>query len=379
MTDKVSYFANPQRNDLKELYNDVDEVSISPIIGEMLTMVPNFLAILNSNRQIITLNFTFMSYLGVENPSDLLGLRLGEALNCNYSKDMPAGCGTSKYCSSCGAAISMVSALENNNNTERFCSILATKEGKTTEYFLSIKSTRIYLNKKKYLLIFLNDITEYQKRAYLEKTFFGDISNLINLLNDNVNFISKNHSELESQCSDVKNIANLISKEIEFQKALFNPQEVQYFAEKEKISINQLFDGILKIFENNPVASAITFSIIPPQEKKDFISDYMLIMRILIHMLTNAFEHSKPQAVVRLWFDVNENVIIFNVWNDYYIPEETAIRIFQKYFTTHDSIGRGLGTYFMKYFAETVLGGTVNFTTSKTNGTTFKLILPKLS
>ncbi len=373
MTDKVSYFADPQRSTISELYKDIDELSISKFVNELLSIVPNFVVVLNSNRQIITVNYEFLSFLGIDNPADLLGLRLGEALKCDYSDIMPAGCGTSKYCSSCKMAISIVTALDNSKNNETFCSILSSKNGITKEYYLSVKSSRVILNKKKYILVFLSDLSNQQKRSYLEQKFFGEISNLINILNENISIISKNPEQLESQCSSVKLITKLINKELDYHKALFNKSDFDFTLENESISIFQLFDNIDKIFKNNQVSGKINFSLIYPEEDFSFISDEILITRILMNMLINAFEHSQSKDTVKIWIEKTEKQISFKVWNDFYIPEETAIRIFQKYFTTYDDIGRGLGTYFMKYFGEKILGGKVDFTTTKNTGTTFSL------
>lgn len=372
----VSYFAPPFRSGLDELYRDVDEISCSPLISELLSMIPNLFLVLNSNRQIITVNYAFLSLMELDNTTSLLGLRFGEAINCNHCYDMPAGCGTSKYCSSCGAAISFVTALNENKNNERFCSILTTKNKVIKEYFLSVKSSRITLNNQKYLLVFINDLTEQQKRYYLERTFFGDIANLINVLNDNIRQISHNSAEIQVQCSNVKHIAKLINKEVEYQKAIFNPNENEYHAEDEPCSLYQIINTQKKIFEVNPISSFIKFSVIMPKEDYNIVSDSVLITRILMHMLINAFEHSPNDSCVRLWTDIDEHEITFKVWNDDYITEENAIRIFQKYFTTYNTLGRGLGTYFMKYFGEKVLGGRVDFTTSRSSGTTFSLSLP---
>lgn len=54
---------------------------------------------------------------------------------------------------------------------------------------------------------------------------------------------------------------------------------------------------------------------------------------------------------------------------------EHARKIFTRNFTTKQQIGHGLGTYSMKLFGEKVLGGNVAFSTSESEGTTFRLTL----
>jgi len=376
ITDKVSFFADPRRSNVLELYQDVDEISISPVITEMLNLVPNFFAVLNGNRQIISVNFSFLSFLGIENSADLLGLRLGEAIKCNYSDEMPAGCGTSKICSSCKMAMSIISALDDNKSEESYCTIITTKNGNIMEYFFSVKATRIFLSKKKYILIFLNEISEQQKKAYIENIFSRDINNLINLLNKNIKHLGEKPSELEFYCNKIIRITSLVNNELKYLKVLYNEQNSSYETSHDTVLIRQLFDGIKEILAEYKELSGKKLTINYPEDKIHLESDEVLVLRILIHMLLNGFEHCSPQSEVKLWVEKNEDYIEFKVWNDFYIPEEIAIRIFQKYFTTYDSIGRGIGTYFMKYFGENILGGKVDFSTSKIKGTTFSFILP---
>jgi sensor histidine kinase regulating citrate/malate metabolism len=49
--------------------------------------------------------------------------------------------------------------------------------------------------------------------------------------------------------------------------------------------------------------------------------------------------------------------------------------MFQRNFSTKDGMGRGLGTYSMKFLGEEILGGRVSFTSDPENGTTFSLRL----
>ena len=73
---------------------------------------------------------------------------------------------------------------------------------------------------------------------------------------------------------------------------------------------------------------------------------------------------------------LEEQTIRFQVHNRGEIPEGHRSRIFQRSFSTKGSAGRGLGTYAMKLFGESVLGGQVDFETS-VEGTTFWIRLAR--
>ena len=88
-------------------------------------------------------------------------------------------------------------------------------------------------------------------------------------------------------------------------------------------------------------------------------------------MIINASEATPEGGSVHLTTTVENGAIVWEVWNDYFIPKEIQKRIFQRHFSTKSKIGRGLGTYSMKLFGEKYLNGEVSFLSSKGKGTTF--------
>jgi sensor histidine kinase regulating citrate/malate metabolism len=106
-------------------------------------------------------------------------------------------------------------------------------------------------------------------------------------------------------------------------------------------------------------------------------TDLILLVRILANMLTNALEATKWGGEVKLWFEQTENTISFCVWNRAGIRRNVARKIFKRNFTTKKEAGRGFGTYSMRIIAERYLKGKVNFATSKSTGTVFRLVLSK--
>jgi hypothetical protein len=97
-----NHYASPERTSEQDLNREINLVSSNPVMSGLLESVGGVLAVLDSNRQIVALNDSFMRMLNICDPAGLLGLRLGEALNCVYADEEPTGCGTSEYCSTCG-------------------------------------------------------------------------------------------------------------------------------------------------------------------------------------------------------------------------------------------------------------------------------------
>jgi sensor histidine kinase regulating citrate/malate metabolism len=93
-------------------------------------------------------------------------------------------------------------------------------------------------------------------------------------------------------------------------------------------------------------------------------------------MVKNALEATTIGEEVRVWYENRGGQPCFFVHNPGRIPEQIALQIFKRSFSTKGEPGRGLGTYSMKLFGEQSLGGKVNFTTDDKEGTCFYIVLP---
>ena len=114
-----TYFAPAARAQAPELHKDIDFAAHNPVIDGLLKTTSGMLAVLNEHRQILAANEALLKTLGIENASDVLGLRPGEAVSCVYADRHPGGCGTSEYCQTCGAAIAIVTSLAEDEPVER--------------------------------------------------------------------------------------------------------------------------------------------------------------------------------------------------------------------------------------------------------------------
>ena len=99
-------------------------------------------------------------------------------------------------------------------------------------------------------------------------------------------------------------------------------------------------------------------------------TDHALVVRILVNMIKNALEATQENGQVSLSVEQISHSVSFVVWNEGLIPKNIQKRIFQRNFSTREETGRGLGAYSMKYFGEQILGGCVDFTSSKSASTT---------
>ncbi len=370
-----TYFAPAERADKKELIAKIELINKDPVMTGLLNSISGVLAILDEHRQIIAINDSFLKMLGFDDPSQALGLRPGEALQCIHAHDQPAGCGTTKFCSTCGAAMAIVSSLGQDKPVERMCALTAKRGDRSVDITLQVKSQPIKIDGKKFLLLFLQDITLQQQRAALARTFFHDINNMLSGLVGASELLSLK----ENQSSLVKRILTSslrLKKEVEIQRCLLQNESSAYQPSWKKIDISIVMEELKSFFINHPAARNKEIDFQAPYPGLSIKTDMSLLLRVLCNMITNALESTEENGRVKVWLEESDDLISFWVWNRQPIPTEIAQRIFQRNFSTKDGEGRGIGTFSMKLFGEQILGGEVSFTTSEEEGTGFRFSLP---
>jgi K+-sensing histidine kinase KdpD len=368
-----TYFAPAERANEKELVAEIEIVSKNPLMSGLLHSISGLLAVIDEHRQIIALNDSFLKELGIDDPTKALGLRVGEVLQCVYAHDEPAGCGTTKKCSTCGAAIAIVSSLGQDKPVERTCALLAHRGEKVVDIALLVRSHPIKVDKKRFLLLFLQDITRQQQRAALERTFFHDVNNMLTMLVGASGMLVK---EDPSERAKIIHQASLrLLKEVAIQRCLSQSEPCDYQPMWREITTEAILEELQSFFANHPSAHNKHIDLSVSYPAVSIKTDISLLLRVLCNMIINALEATVKNGVVKIWLERNVKILSFCVWNSQEIPQEIANRIFQRNFSTKEQAGRGIGTYSMKLFGEKILGGQVSFTTSKIEGTVFKFSL----
>ena len=375
--DMDTFFALAERDSSEEIKQEVERVSRNPVINGVLKVVGGLLAVLNEKRQILAVNENLLTLLGIEDPENVLGLRPGEALHCTHSSDMPAGCGTSKFCASCGAAIAMVVSLSQGQPEERICVMETVQNGYPVEFCFQVRSQPIVFDEQQLLLIFLQDISEQQQKAALERVFYHDMSNILTGLIGTSQLLATRIQTDEPQlASTVNELTTRLMQEIRIQQALKNLDAASYQPTLKEVYIQDIYSALQKIFQYHHAAEDkdILFEDVNTLQK--FHLDECVLNRILVNMITNAVEATSPSGEVKVWAEQEGDNLTFFVWNKDEIPADVKPRVFQRNFSTKGGLGRGLGTYSMKLFGEEILCGKVGFHSSEEEGTTFYLELP---
>jgi signal transduction histidine kinase len=371
-----TYFASAERVREDELQQEIESVSQNPVIDGLMNVVSGLLAVLNEQRQILALNETLLEMLGIDDAGKVLGLRPGEALQCVHADEPPNGCGTTEFCSSCGAAIAIVTSLGQNKPIEKKCALTVEKQGQKEDLYLRVHSWPIAFDGRRLLLLFLQDITKQQQWAALERVFFHDLSNLITGLVGTSELLTREAWRGRDELAEnVYQLSQRLAREVELQKYLAQGIS-NYRPLWQEVSVSRIINEIQSVFANHPVAEDKLLCLPPTTPDVTLTTDFHLLMRVLDNMIKNAFEATEKGDAVKVSIEQSANELTFCVWNKEAIPESVAKRIFQRNFSTKPGIGKGLGTYSMKLFGEQFLGGKVSFTTSEIEGTEFRFRLP---
>jgi len=369
-----TYFAPPERAPKDVFGSEVRIVGDSAIFSALLQSVSGLLAVMNEQRQILALNDAFLRTLGIDDPEEALGLRLGEALRCIHADDVPAGCGTTRFCSTCGAAIAIVVSSDHNAPEERLCALTARRHGKEVNIALLVRSQPVVIDGNRFLLLLVHDVTVEQRRAALERTFFHDVNNLLTVLVQACETLAAtSHDELAGTIYDT---ALQLHREVAIQQYLSSVDTGKYRPVWRTTSVGQIVRRLGRFFYEHPAAEARQVEIRAPDPDLDLTTDVSALSRVLNNMVTNALEATDAGDTVRMWVESQDGDLVFCVWNRAAIPDEVGRRLFQCNYSTKAEAGRGIGTFSMKLLGEDVLGGQVDFTSSESEGTVFRLRHP---
>lgn len=250
------------------------------------------------------------------------------------------------------------------------------KDNQLVDLYFSVRSCPVMLGEGLYVLLFLQDITMQQYRACLDRTFFHDINNILCALIGKSELISRHGVLTANKLEELHHIVLRIAQEVSIQSALQKSLEPSYKPLYTDVGISDILSEIQGIFDDHPLTARRRLEVTPVPSDVRFSTDPHVVSRILINMVTNALEATAEGETVTLSVEPLHNAISFSVRNPGTIPKAIAHRIFQRNFSTKGNMGRGFGTYSMKLFGEQVLGGSVRFSSSEAEGTTFVFTLP---
>ncbi len=371
---EMTPYAPAERASAEAVRRQTRAVVDTSLLKELLDAVNEEVLVLNRERQIVFCNREFSDALGLADRAAVLGMRPGEALHCVHAAEEHAGCGTSKFCQTCGAVDAILCSQRSGETAVRECRIQQRPHNEALD--LKVKASPMALGGETLTVVAIQDISHEKRRRALEQIFFHDILNTAMSIRMNAELMDgAPPGEFAGlQASVVHGVARLV-KEIQAQRALMSAEAGELPLTLVPLDALALLGETREAYEPHEIARGRRLVIDPASKSVVFRSDRATVLRVLENLAKNALEAVSADEVVTLGCAPEDGGVMFLVHNPGVIPENVRLRMFQRSFSTKGP-GRGLGTYSVKLLTEKFLGGKAAFSTSEGEGTTFRVWIP---
>jgi len=342
----------------------------------LLDAMPGMVLVLNSYRQIVFANRAFNLLSGRPETEKLVGLLVGDVLQCHVAVDKNTVCGTTDSCETCGALVAMLSGLSGVDSVQE-CT-LTQHDGLVAQHLtLRFWSTPLRFDDEGFVVLAGTDVSHERRRLALERTFFHDILNLVASIQGFAELMEIDESVDPMMVSRrIQSASQKVVEEIDAQRVLLAVEKGELMVDNHVLTSQDVLKDVLELYEGQEISRKRILKIDDDVIRTSFISDATLLRRILGNMVKNALEASPEGYIVTLGVDKGVAGLNFWVHNATVISASYHQRIFQRDFSTKGS-GRGLGTYSMKLLGR-FLSGDVSFESSPECGTRFTLRLPEV-
>lgn len=341
---------------------------------DVLDAVPTGVIILNACRQIVYCNKAFKAQAGCGASDDLLGMRPGEALGCVHAAGSASGCGTTKFCRHCGAALAILESLRGEPSVEE-CRMTRAGACGDESLDLQIFTSPLALEDGDGVLVTALDISHEKRRAALERVFFHDVLNGASGM-----FMYSGLME-QGDVPDPVEAGRLLRETSGRMLETVQAHKDLAAAEQGRLAVcvrrTGCLDVLARLREDMAAlreARERAVVVAPHAADADLDTDPTLLRRVLGYLARNALEACAPGEAVTLGCSESEGLVEFTVHNPGAVPGDVRRQIFKRSFSTK-GVGRGLGLYAARLVGEDYLGGRMAFRSNREDGTTFFLRL----
>ncbi|MFX0021855.1 MAG: ATP-binding protein [Candidatus Hermodarchaeota archaeon] len=371
-----THFAPAKRKNPEEIRKEAKKF-FQTYFEEILNSIPNITFIVNKERQVVFLNQTVIQLFGIQNIEEALGSRPGEIFNCIHSQDYIHGCGTGKNCRYCGAVYAVLQSLKTDKIISSEARITSNIDGNLISFDLMVTAKPFSLKEKKFVMVFLSDISNQKRQELLEMTFLHDLLNILTVLTGFIEIFPLEGLNLKQTdyFKQIKNSVNMLVEEFLAQRDLIAAEKNELIINLKEQNSLDLINKTVDLIKYQTVAKKKDIEVDSQSESVIIQTDERLLSRILFNLLKNALEANNSGESVKIGCNIADQSIIFWVKNSLTMSNSVKSQIFQRSFSTKGS-GRGIGTYSVKLLAERYLGGKVKFESSEEDGTIFYVNLP---
>ncbi len=367
-------FAPAERADAESVQRDAESLQSAVLAEHVARVIPSIVVILNKERQVVYKNQRLMDLLGEPSDQEVLGKRPGELLDCIHAHERETGCGTTEFCRECGAVKAILKSQQDKVEVEDECRITSTTGD---AYDFRVWASPFTFEGMDYTIFGLTDIRDEKRRDALERTFFHDVNNLLNIILGYSSLVIeiKDMETVSEHINTIQMAGRQLVEEIASHRRLLQAENGELSVTISNIESLSLLGQVLELFSADEKWRDRNIVVGKNSDGVEIATDQVLLRRVLENMVKNALEATSPGEEVCLACARSNSSIVFSVHNPGYMPRSVQLQMFQRSFSTKGK-GRGIGTYSMKLFGEQYLKGKVWFSTSEDKGTTFFISVP---
>jgi signal transduction histidine kinase len=340
----------------------------------VLDLLPLIVMVLNQDRQIVLANQNMGRYLN-RSASELLGLRVGEALGCDHRHATPDGCGTTAFCCHCGSARAILKGLRGGHDVQE-CRI--TRDSRTDMDAVNFQflSTPLSLAGENFLFVTMLDVSHEKRVELFERIFFHDVLDTSSGIQGLCSILAGQVSgDLRDDTEILLGASSRLVDQILAQKQFSAAENHEVELQPAKLGTRLLLLELADFFRRQGVA--VGKRLLVDQDSADlfFETDKSLLYRVLANLTKNALEASAQGETVTLSCAAVAEGVVYSVRNPGVMDESVRLQLFTRFFSTKGP-GRGLGTYSARLLAEGYLGGRLEVRSEAGLGTEFTVELP---
>jgi len=371
---KPTEFAPGERASPEEVQRQGALFASRDLMSFFPAAVPCALVVLNAQRQIVFANDRFLDLVHASEGGDgIEGARPGEALGCVHAFESAGGCGTTEFCSTCGA-VAAILASQNGKADVKECRITRRGDGDPLE--LRVWATPVTVDGEAFTIFAALDISDEKRRRALERIFLHDIHNVACGIKWCIEFLKKAGPDKVDDCfDDIHRLCRELNDEIEAQRLLLKAETGELVPTAGQVGTLALLHEAVDLYRCHPVSQDRDLCVAPDAQDIVIVSDRVLLLRVLCNLVKNALEASDAGQTVTLGCTTSDGGVELSVHNPGSMPRDVQLQVFQRSFSTKGN-GRGLGCYSIKLLTERYLKGRVSFSTSDAEGTTFHARYP---
>ncbi|MBD3337396.1 MAG: response regulator [Candidatus Eisenbacteria bacterium] len=348
-----------------------------PLVAALMSSVNGVVFILDHDWRIVAANLDRQPELRLSLPDAIAELSPGDILRCARCRGENGNGDPDADCPFCGEIASVLAGQESREEAERdFVLAVETPLGTRTRR-LSARAIPVAVHSRELVVLCLYDAAARQLSQAYERILVEESAHVIN--------------RLQGLCAELRNLSGgdagqaakrmvplsetLLSR-LRAEQALALAETNGFAVQREELRVCDFLDDLRLIMKEHPAAAGkhLNFQETPGDNRLTI--DRSLLIQVIHQMLINALEASGPDETIEVSFTVRGKRGVFSVHNPGRMGSDVKRRVFQRFYTTKEGKGRGLGTYIMKLLGEHYLQGEVSFVSDEETGTTFCLDLP---